>query len=316
MSYVFKQNLVSSSKYSIKCPYEMTPIGFCVHNTSNNASAENEIKYMISNNNQVSYHYAVDEKNVIQGLPINRNAWASGDGNGQGNRKHIHVEICKSTGDLETFKKCEQNCALFLAQELKKRGWGIDRVKKHQDFANKYCPHKTLDLGWKRFLDMIQAELNKLNGSQTSKVEIQKVQTKTGEWKVKVLQDTNLWLDTNWKNVGGQVKKGQVLYTTKMTKDGGFLVVDGKYLTTDYHLNYVFDLWNKPIGKIMLKQNCNAWSYSSYDKVSSKVKAWEVFEYVEKRNDMYHVMGVGWISSAFVNKEIKLDEVPCTNGCV
>ena len=35
---------------------------------------------MINNNNQVSFHYAVDDIEVIQGLPLNRNAWASGDG--------------------------------------------------------------------------------------------------------------------------------------------------------------------------------------------------------------------------------------------
>lgn len=46
-----KQNLVSSSKYSVKCPYSMTPIGICIHNTANDASAANEISYMISNNN-------------------------------------------------------------------------------------------------------------------------------------------------------------------------------------------------------------------------------------------------------------------------
>ncbi|MFR5581258.1 MAG: hypothetical protein ACLTJ1_12655, partial [Thomasclavelia ramosa] len=43
-------------------------------------------------------------------------------------------------------------------------GWGIDKVKKHQDFANKYCPHRTLDMGWQRFLNMVQANLD---GNQT-----------------------------------------------------------------------------------------------------------------------------------------------------
>ena len=47
MAYTFKQNMVSSSKYSIKCPYSMTPQYITIHNTSNNASAENEVKYMI-----------------------------------------------------------------------------------------------------------------------------------------------------------------------------------------------------------------------------------------------------------------------------
>ena len=74
------KNLVSESKYSIKCPYSMTPEFVVVHNTANDASAQNEVKYMISNNNQVSFHFAVDDKEIVQGLPTDRNAWHAGDG--------------------------------------------------------------------------------------------------------------------------------------------------------------------------------------------------------------------------------------------
>ena len=70
--------LVPESKYSIKCPYEMNPEFIIIHNTANDASAENEVKYMISNNNEVSFHYAVDDKVAVQGIPTNRNAWHAG----------------------------------------------------------------------------------------------------------------------------------------------------------------------------------------------------------------------------------------------
>lgn len=33
-------------------------------------------------------------------------------------------------------------------------------MRKHQDFANKYCPHRTLDLGWDRFVDMVKQYLS------------------------------------------------------------------------------------------------------------------------------------------------------------
>jgi N-acetylmuramoyl-L-alanine amidase CwlA len=45
---------------------------------------------------------------------------------------------------------------------LKERGWGIDKVFKHQDFNGKYCPHRTLDMGWQRFIGMIEKELKAL----------------------------------------------------------------------------------------------------------------------------------------------------------
>ena len=92
-----KQILVDESKYSIKCPYEMSAEFIVVHNTANDAAAENEVKYMIGNNNKVSFHYAVDDKEIIQGIPENRNTWNAGDGtNGSGNRKGLAIEICYS----------------------------------------------------------------------------------------------------------------------------------------------------------------------------------------------------------------------------
>lgn len=155
------QNFVDPSKYSIKCPYEMNPEYITIHNTANDASAQNEIKYMITNNNQVSFHFAVDDMEVVQGIPTNRCSWNAGDGTeGTGNRKSIAIEICYSKSGGDRFIKAEQNCAKFVSQLLKEKGWAIDRVKKHQDWNNKYCPHRTLDMGWDRFIAMIETELN------------------------------------------------------------------------------------------------------------------------------------------------------------
>ncbi len=159
------QNFVSPSKYNIKCPYPMTPEFIVVHNTANDASARNEVAYMISNNNQVSFHYAVDDKEIVQGVPENRNAWHAGDGaSGPGNRKGIGIEICYSKSGGQRFIEAEKLAAKFIAYKLKEKDWGIDRVKKHQDFSGKYCPHRTLDMGWQRFLDMVKSELDKLKG--------------------------------------------------------------------------------------------------------------------------------------------------------
>lgn len=141
----------------------MTPEFIVVHNTANDASAKNEIAYMLGNNNKVSYHYAIDDKEIVQAIPENRNAWHAGDGNGDGNRKGIGIEICYSKSGGKKFEESEKLAAKFIAFKLKEKGWGIDRVKKHQDFSGKYCPHRTLDKGWQRFLDMVQTELNKLN---------------------------------------------------------------------------------------------------------------------------------------------------------
>jgi len=160
------QNLVPASKYNIKCPYPMTPEFIVVHNTANDANAANEVAYMIRNDNKVSFHYAVDDKEIVQGIPENRNAWHAGDGtNGRGNRKGLSIEICYSKSGGQRFIEAEKLAAKFTAYKLYEKGWGIDKVKKHQDFSGKYCPHRTLDMGWQRFLDMVQSELNALKGA-------------------------------------------------------------------------------------------------------------------------------------------------------
>ena len=155
------QKLISPDKYGVKCPYSMAPKGICIHNTANDAPASNEIAYMQSNNNEVSFHIAIDDVEAIQGIPFNRNTWHAGDGgSGQGNRNYISIEICYSKSGGDRFIKAEQRAAKEVAALLKRYGWTIANVKKHQDFCGKYCPHRTLDLGWQRFLNMIQAELN------------------------------------------------------------------------------------------------------------------------------------------------------------
>lgn len=156
------QNLVSEDMYHIKCPYKMHPIGISVHNTDNSAPARNEIAYMRRNNLYVSFHYAIDEAEIVQGIPEDRNAWHSGDGQGPGNMQHIGIEICYSAIGGDLFDKAERNAAKFIAYKLQEYGWTIANVKKHQDFDGKYCPSLTLTKGWQRFLDMIQAELDAL----------------------------------------------------------------------------------------------------------------------------------------------------------
>lgn len=149
------------SKYSIKCPYSMIGEFYIVHNTANDASAMSEVSYMLGNSNYVSFNYAIDDFRIVQGIEENRNTWNCGDGtNGNGNRHGISIEICYSKSGGDRFNKAEILAAEFIAKGLQEKGWGIDRVKKHQDFNGKYCPHKTLDLGWERFLNLISSKMS------------------------------------------------------------------------------------------------------------------------------------------------------------
>ena len=309
MSYTFRTNMVSSSKYNIKCPYPMSPIGICIHNTANNASASNEVKYMISNNNQVSYHVAVDEKEVIQAIPFNRNAWASGDGgNGTGNRKYIHIEICRSTGNVATFKKCEQNCAEYVAKLLKQYGWTTANIKQHHDFANKNCPHKTRELGWQRFINMVQAELNKLNGASQPT-------TSNGTWlsgsnfRVRIKETLNIRKTASFDApIVGQVHKYDV-YTIVSVKNGLGKLKSGKgYISMN--TKYVEKVETKQattFKEYKVKVTCDSLNVrkepTTASKVATVVHKGQVFTIVGEENGFLKLKsGAGWISKNYVKK--------------
>ena len=150
-----------TNKYSIKCPYTMIPEGITVHNTANDASAMSEVSYMIGNDKKCSFHVAVDDYRVVQGLPLDRSCFASGDGaKGFGNRKTINIEICYSKSGGTRFTEAEKLGAEYIAYLLAQNGWGIEKVGTHKDRSGKYCPHRTLDKGWQRFLNLINSYLN------------------------------------------------------------------------------------------------------------------------------------------------------------
>ena len=253
-----KQNLVTAGKYSIKCPYERTPQFYVVHNTYNDAAASNEVAYMIRNDNKVSFHYAIDDVEVVQGLLENRSAFASGDGGkGQGNLYGIHVEICYSKSGGDKFIKAEQNAAKFIADGLRAHGWGIDKVKKHQDFADKYCPHRTLDMGWQRFLNMVQANLDGNQTVVTPTPQPSQPAKPSGydEWVARLQQELNyqfkrgLTVDglkgPNTLNACPTVKKGAKGNVTRLIQErlnsvGFSLGVDGIFGTATYNAVKVF----------------------------------------------------------------------------
>ena len=289
------KNLVSESKYSVKCPYSMTPEFIVVHNTANDATAQNEIKYMISNDNQVSFHFAVDDKEVIQGLPLDRNAWACGDGtNGSGNRKGIQVEICYSKSGGARFENAEKNAAKFIAQLLKERGWGVDKVKKHQDFSNKYCPHRTLDKGWASFVNMVKDYLNELNNP------VQSTQSSSISVGDKVKVKTTATHYATGQSMASFVKGS----TYEVTR------IDGNKLLLSDIVSWVWDYDVDKVGSTTQSSSDNSFLVEIIcdelnirqqadfnSKVVGTVKKGEVFTIVEENNGLGKLKsGVGYIS--------------------
>lgn len=143
-----KKMLVPESRYGVLCPYEMNPTEITFHNTYNDAPAINERNNVANNSTGTSFHIAVDDKEAIQLIPFNRNAWHAGDGtNGRGNRHSIGVEICYSLSGGDRYRKAELNAIKVIRQLMDTFNIPISRVKTHQERNGKYCPHRMLDEG-------------------------------------------------------------------------------------------------------------------------------------------------------------------------
>lgn len=228
-----KQHFMSPAAYQMKSSYgEMIPQFITIHNTANDASADSEINYMsrTDTGNNVSFHFAVDNKEVVQGLPLNRSAIHAGTR--EGNIKSIAIEICYSKSGGEKFDQAEVNAAKLTAQLLKERGWGLDRVKKHQDWSGKYCPHRTLDKGWDRFLGMVKQELT--TGSVTD------VQIEFREpFRVVAPEGLTIWRRHTPRQEGDGntidiLSPGQEFWTTGETSDGWLRIEAGGWVEKAY----------------------------------------------------------------------------------
>lgn len=275
-----RQMLVSPNKYNIKCPYGMNPTRIVVHNTYNDASANNEISYMINNNYETSFHFAVDDKEAVQGLPLDRNGWHAGDGNGKGNREGIGIEICYSKSGGDRFIQAERNACKLIAQLLKERGWGIDKVTKHQDYANKYCPHRTLDMGWNRFLNMVREEMGQAPApspsipDMTGDIIYQSYDNAKKQWLPEVVNDSD-YAGNLGNGLGGFRAKPKygTIYMQSHLMGSGWLGT----ITSD---NYS-------------KNSMDGNSYSGiFGRKIDGIKIWSTRGYVEYR---VHLKGGGWL---------------------
>lgn len=152
----FRTDLIPKSNKTSRPGIKITPSSGTAHNTGNRkrgANAKMHTEYVDHTSQYVSWHITIDDKEIIQELPLDEMAFHAGDGrNGPGNRTSIAVEICEHEGiDWELAK---ENAAKFF-HFLFVVGI-IDSVVPHQKWSGKYCPHRILDEGWDKFTALIK----------------------------------------------------------------------------------------------------------------------------------------------------------------
>lgn len=107
----------------------------------------------------VSWHFTVDDHQVIQQLPITEVAFHAKSGN----KQSVAIEVCMNDGidQPAAFLRAARLTALLLFDSGAEAA--LDRVVPHLHWTGKKCPVLLLDQGkigakWQAFLDLVKAE--------------------------------------------------------------------------------------------------------------------------------------------------------------
>ena len=140
-----------------------------VHNTGNaskGAGARNHHQYLhnVENSGEryVGYHFVVDDRHIIQCLPLDEATYHCGE---KGNYNSISIEICENV-DMD-YKKAEENAVALIKELL--RLYNISDIKSHRDWSGKNCPHIILPY-WDDFVKRCK------EGSDTKPKKLYRVQ--------------------------------------------------------------------------------------------------------------------------------------------
>jgi len=171
---IIERNLLEENEYNLryKLPGPMPEVKYItIHNTANKAPASAERAYLNNRRDEVSisFHFAVDEEQAVQIMPLNIHGWHAGDGSsGSGNRESIGIEICRSTlydGDL--YPRSEENAVKLAAYLLFIEDLPVEALRMHQDWSGKKCPHRIIETNrWQEFKNRVQVSLEELKAAK------------------------------------------------------------------------------------------------------------------------------------------------------
>lgn len=117
-----------------------------------------------------SWHLSCGEDGAYQALPFTINGWHAGDGgDGPGNRESVGIEIARDLSqDTSLYAQAETMGAKAAACVLYSLDLGVDRLRKHQDWSGKYCPHRILREGrWDSFKSEVGLYLKDIKGASS-----------------------------------------------------------------------------------------------------------------------------------------------------
>lgn len=158
------QNIIPKNRDN-RPGYFMQPLYITIHDTANpNATAIAHGNYLAKNSVAerlpASWHFTIDDINIVQHLPLDESGYHAGDGNGPGNRKSIGLEICEFT-DMNKRLKAEEKAAEFTTYLVKKLFIPISNIVQHYHWNGKNCPRilRGRANGWQNFIEAVRVTM-------------------------------------------------------------------------------------------------------------------------------------------------------------
>lgn len=172
-----------------------------IHETDNvrqGANADAHARLQANGNSRnASWHYTVDDKEIVQSFSDNAQCWAGGDGRGNGNTNSIHIEICVNNDG--NYKKAVANAVKLTKHLRSKYGISANNVVQHNRWSGKNCPRNLRNGGkgvsWAQFKQDIGGTFtSKPSQVKPSKPSVKPVKTNTS----KSTSKANLTVDGKW----------------------------------------------------------------------------------------------------------------------
>lgn len=119
-----------------------------IHNTHRNDMSARELKNWLENECQTSQacHYFVDDKEVVEVMPLDYVAWNTGKSYDRGNMNGIAIEICSNL-DHSKYIKGEERAIKLIKKLMKEYNISVDNIFFHNEFLrNSDCPINILQL--------------------------------------------------------------------------------------------------------------------------------------------------------------------------
>ena len=156
-----KQIIDTKSKYGIKNPKNYITI----HETGNTNETANAQAHanLQKRGYPASWHYQIDQDEIIQSFPHNYQLWHAGDGKGKGNMESIAIEMCVNTGN--DYIKTIKNTVALIKKIIAEENIPIENIVQHNYWSKKNCPfllrNNHRGINWNQFINLIKENENK-----------------------------------------------------------------------------------------------------------------------------------------------------------